>query len=167
MSSPPQEELVSITPLLKRLWPAPAKENVTSAEIAAAISHIFTNSLSPVQTGALLTALHFTGLDRQPDVLSECAGAMRAAAAQVDRTALLEVVSRRGRKEGAYKGGLVLQSLSLCFSLCIFSIAYTSFQLLINLPNWLHVCLVGYTMSDTKLSAISLAQAATPTTHST
>jgi anthranilate phosphoribosyltransferase len=123
MSSESQEDLVSITPLLKRLWPAPAKENVTSAEIAAAISHIFTNSLSPVQTGALLTALHFTGLDRQADVLSKCAQAMRTAAAQVDRKALMDVVSKRGRKEGAYRGGLVLQSLSRVLSLCIFSIA--------------------------------------------
>jgi anthranilate phosphoribosyltransferase len=102
-----QEDLVSITPLLKRLWPAPAKESVTASEIAAAISHIFTNSLSSVQTGALLTALHFTGLDRQADVLSKCAQAMRAAAAQVDHKALRDVVSKRGKKEGAYRGGLV------------------------------------------------------------
>jgi anthranilate phosphoribosyltransferase len=102
-----QERIVSITPLLKRIWPTPAKENVTSNEIALAISHIFTNSLTPVQTGALLTALHFTGLDRQPDVLSKCAQAMRNASSQIDKKALREVVSKRGRKEGGYKGGLV------------------------------------------------------------
>jgi anthranilate phosphoribosyltransferase len=102
-----QERVVSITPLLKRIWPSPAKENVTTDEIALAISHIFTNSLTPVQTGALLTALHFTGLDRQPDVLSKCAQAMRNASSQIDKKALREVVSKRGRKEGGYKGGLV------------------------------------------------------------
>lgn len=100
------ESKISITPLLKRLWPSPAKENVTPAEIASAISHIFTNSLTPVQTGALLTALHFTGLDREAEVLSKCALAMRNAAAQVDRSSLLEVIRKRGRKEGRYNGGL-------------------------------------------------------------
>ena len=102
-----QEGAVSITPLLKRLWPTPEKENVTASEIAAAISLIFTNSLTPVQTGALLTALHFTGLDREAEVLSKCALAMRNAASQVDRRALMELVSRIGRTEGGYKGGLV------------------------------------------------------------
>ena len=101
------ESVVYITPLLKRIWPSPAKENVTAAEIAAAISHIFTNSLTPVQTGALLTALNFTGLDRNPEVLSRCAQAMRNAAAQVDKRAIRDVLKRRGRKEGSYKGGLV------------------------------------------------------------
>lgn len=109
-----EEEPVSITPLLKRLWPSPSKENVTASEIAGAISHIFTNSLTPVQTGALLTALHFTGFDRQPEVLSKCSLAMRNAAVQVDRTSLREVIRTRGRKEGQYRGGLVsaLQLLS-------------------------------------------------------
>lgn len=107
MAQPVQDESkVSITPLLKRLWPSPAKENVTPAEIAAAISHIFTNSLTPVQTGALLTALHFTGLDRQAEVLSKCALAMRNAAAQIDRSGLRDAVRERGRKEGNYRGGL-------------------------------------------------------------
>ncbi|KAF2430552.1 anthranilate phosphoribosyltransferase [Tothia fuscella] len=100
------ETIVLITPLLKRMWPAPGKENVTAAEIAAAISHIFTNSLTPVQTGALLTALHFTGLDRQPEVLSRCAQAMRNASSQIDKKVLREVISKRGRKEGSYRGGL-------------------------------------------------------------
>jgi anthranilate phosphoribosyltransferase len=107
------ESIVSITPLLKRLWPSPGKENVTADEIASAISHIFTNSLTPVQAGALLTALHFTGLDRQPDVLSQCAQAMRNAASQVDKKALRDVITKRGRKEGSYKGGLVYNSLNL------------------------------------------------------
>jgi anthranilate phosphoribosyltransferase len=98
---------VSITSLLKRLWPDHAKENVTAAEIAEALSHIFTDSLSSVQTGALLTALHFTGLDRDPTVLALCAQAMRDAAAKIDHAKLMAVVETRGKKEGAYNGGLV------------------------------------------------------------
>jgi anthranilate phosphoribosyltransferase len=98
---------ISITPLLKRLWPNPAEENVTASEIALAISHIFTDQLSSVQTGALLTALHFTGWDRKADVIAACAQAMRDAAWSVDTDALKEVVKRRGRREGGYLGGLV------------------------------------------------------------
>lgn len=102
-------EVISITPLLKRLWPSPAKESVTASEIAFAISHIFTNSLSPVQTGALLTALHFTGEDRKPAVLSACAAEMRAAAAEVDAASLKQCVAKNGAKlkRGSYRGGLV------------------------------------------------------------
>jgi anthranilate phosphoribosyltransferase len=99
----------SITSLLKRLWPDHAKENVTAAEIAEALSHIFTDSLTPVQTGALLTALHFTGLDRDPTVLALCAQAMRDAAAKIDQPTLLKVVESRGKKEGDYNGGLVCE----------------------------------------------------------
>jgi anthranilate phosphoribosyltransferase len=84
------ESVVYIKPLLKRLWPA--QEDVTAGEIASAVSHIFTNSLTPVQTGALLTALHFTGLDSQADVLSKCAEAMRDAAAQVDKKAIRDII---------------------------------------------------------------------------
>jgi anthranilate phosphoribosyltransferase len=109
------ESVVSITPLLKRLWPTPSSANVTADEIAAAVSHTFSNSLTPVQTGALLTALHFTGLDRQPDVLSKCAQAMRNAAAQVDKRALRDVLKKRGKKEGSYRGGLVDPVLDLSF----------------------------------------------------
>lgn len=104
---------MSITPLLKRIWPSPAKEKVTADEIALAISHIFTNSLTPVQTGALLTALNFTGLDREAEVLSKCAAAMRNASSQVDKKALKEIIKKRGRKEGSYKGGLVSDSSAM------------------------------------------------------
>ncbi|KAF2145481.1 uncharacterized protein K452DRAFT_315720 [Aplosporella prunicola CBS 121167] len=100
---------VSITPLLKRLWPdlpVPNAEPVTASEIALAISHIFTNSLSPVQCGALLTALHFKERDRQADVLFKCAGEMRNAAVPVDKKALRDVLRKNARKEGTYRGGL-------------------------------------------------------------
>jgi hypothetical protein len=107
MASNEGEQTVVITALLKRLWPSPSAADVTAVEIAAAISHIFTNSLSPVQTGALLTALHFTGMDRESEVLAKCAQAMRQAAAQIDHQELREIVQKRGKKEGAYAGGLV------------------------------------------------------------
>lgn len=106
----PKEPHISITPLLKRLWPDPHRENVTPAEIALAISRIFTDSLSPVQTGALLTALHFTGLDQKAEVVARCAEAMRRAASPVDCRKLEEVVKSKRKKRGSYGGGLVSTS---------------------------------------------------------
>ncbi|KAI9844411.1 MAG: anthranilate phosphoribosyltransferase [Sclerophora amabilis] len=97
---------ISITPLLKRLWPSPAKENVTADEVSLAISHIFTDGLSPVQTGALLTALNFTGWDRRADVIAKCAQSMREAATPVEGDILRDIIERKGRKEGSYRGGL-------------------------------------------------------------
>ncbi|KAF2761945.1 anthranilate phosphoribosyltransferas-like protein [Pseudovirgaria hyperparasitica] len=101
-----QNAKVSITPLLRRLWPSPDGEGVTANEIAYAIAHIFTDSLSPVQTGALLTALHFTGWDRRADVVGKCAAAMRYASSPVDTKSLAKLVKTKGRKEGNYRGGL-------------------------------------------------------------
>lgn len=99
---------VDIRPLLQRLWPDPAQQNVTAEEISEAIAFIFTNQLSPVQTGSLLTALHFTGWDRRADVLAESSAAMRAAAAKIDIDTLKQIVASRGArlKEGSYQGGL-------------------------------------------------------------
>jgi anthranilate phosphoribosyltransferase len=104
---PSAPQNISITPLLRRLWPSPGDNKVTAEEIALAISHIFTDQLSPVQTGALLTCLHFTGWDRRADVIAKCAEAMRAAASQIDGKRLDGVVKARGKPEGDYKGGLV------------------------------------------------------------
>jgi anthranilate phosphoribosyltransferase len=104
---PSAPQNISITPLLRRLWPSPGENNVTAEEVALAISHIFTDQLSPVQTGALLTCLHFTGWDRRADVIAKCAEAMREAASHVDRDELARVVKARGRSEGDYQGGLV------------------------------------------------------------
>jgi hypothetical protein len=108
MSGSPDEPKISITPLLKRLWHETTGESrPTCVEIAAAVSYIFTNSLSEVQTGALLTCLHFTGRDRQADVLSQCSDAMRTYATQIDTDGLSKIIAQRGRKEGSYHGGLV------------------------------------------------------------
>ncbi|KAI9825564.1 MAG: anthranilate phosphoribosyltransferase [Phylliscum demangeonii] len=97
---------ISITPLLKRLWPSPATAQVTAAEIALAIAHIFEDRLSAVQTGALLTALHFTGWDSRADVIAQCAAAMRQAAASVDLDAVRQVCGGKRAQRGRYHGGL-------------------------------------------------------------
>lgn len=97
----------SITPLLKRLWHESPDTKPDADEIAAALSLIFTNSLSEVQTGALLTCLHFTDQDRQADVLAKCSKAMRDFATGIDAQGLEKLLKERGRKEGSYNGGLV------------------------------------------------------------
>lgn len=107
-----QPVFVDIRPLLQRLWPDPEKEKVTAQEIAEAISLIFVNKLSPVQTGSLLTALHFTGWDRRADVLAEASAAMRRHAAAIDFQGLETVISTHRRPEGTYLGGLVSVSPS-------------------------------------------------------
>jgi len=101
----------SITALLKRLWHESPATKPDADEIAAALALIFTNSLSEVQTGALLTCLHFTDRDRQADVLAKCSKAMRKYSAGIDVKKLEDLLETRGRKEGKYHGGLV-RSLS-------------------------------------------------------
>ncbi|GAB7338610.1 hypothetical protein MBLNU457_5345t1 [Dothideomycetes sp. NU457] len=98
---------VSISPLLLQLAnPTTTLHSIPASEIAAAVSLIFNNNLSDVQTGCLLYALHTTQLDRRPDILAACAESMREAAAQTDVAKLQEVVKSRGRPEGDYHGGL-------------------------------------------------------------
>lgn len=104
---------VSISPLLKRLSTLESAKKVKADEIAAAVAQVFTNSVSPVQFGLLLWALHTTGQDHSPEVLAACAASMRDAAAHVDQDALREVLKRKGRREGAYGGGLVWYARSL------------------------------------------------------
>ncbi|KAH8731188.1 glycosyl transferase [Phaeosphaeriaceae sp. PMI808] len=96
----------SITPLLKRLWHDSPTAKPDATEIAAALGLIFTNSLSEVQTGALLTCLHFTDQDRQAEVLAKCAQAMRDFSSPIDFVGLDQLLKSRGRREGGYKGGL-------------------------------------------------------------
>jgi hypothetical protein len=104
-SQPPP--VVDIKPLLSRLWPR--EPDVTASEISDAIEHFFTDRIDDVQTGALLMCLHFTGLDRDPEVLSQCAQKMLRAAAHVDSHLLQQVIEARGRREGSYAGGFVSQ----------------------------------------------------------
>lgn len=98
---------ISIAPLLKQFDRRAVSAKPTADEIALALSHIFTNRVSTIQTAALLTILHTTGRDREADVIAKCAERMREAAAQVDKKTLREIVRERGRKEGNYRGGLV------------------------------------------------------------
>jgi anthranilate phosphoribosyltransferase len=96
---------IDIKPLLSKLWPINA--TVTADEIADAISYFFTNQVTEAQTASLLMALHFTKLDFESEVLAKCAAAMRRAAEPISLKELRDVIERRGRKEGAYRGGLV------------------------------------------------------------
>ncbi len=105
--APDTTALISIAPLLKQFDARVSTAKPSADEIALALSHIFTNKLSPVQTAALLTFLHATGRDREGDVIAKCAERMREAAAQVEKKALKQIVRERGRKEGSYRGGLV------------------------------------------------------------
>ena len=98
---------IDLKPLLARLWPVGHPDPVTPEQIAEAISYFFTNQVSDVQAGALLMCLHFTGLDRQAEVLANTAGCMLKSAAKIDQSALRAAVEARGRKEGGYGGGLV------------------------------------------------------------
>jgi anthranilate phosphoribosyltransferase len=103
----PQPKYVSIAPLLKLLSAPPPRDNTVKAEdIALAFSRTFENELNPTQTAALLTLLHSTGKDRHPDVIAKCAQAMRDAAVQVDRRKLKDVIRRRRKALGGYRGGL-------------------------------------------------------------
>lgn len=101
---------VSISSLLKKLATLESARKVSAEEIAAAVSLIFTDSLSPVQFGVLLWALHTTNLNHQAEVLAACATSMREAAAQVDESALQSVWEKRRKPEGTYDGGFVRAS---------------------------------------------------------
>lgn len=110
MAAPHQETKqgqVSISPLLKRLAYPATEVQVSATEIAAAFALIFEDGLSQIQTAALLTLLHSTGLDRDAEVIAKCSHRMREAAVQVDKAALKAAMKSRGKKEGQYRGGLV------------------------------------------------------------
>ena len=101
-------EPVSISPLLKCLaYPSPTEIRVSAEDIASAFALIFEDRLSDIQTAALLTLLHSTGKDKQPDVIAKCSQRMRDAACQIDKDLLQKVLKARGRREGNYQGGLV------------------------------------------------------------
>lgn len=95
---------MDIKPLLSKMWPLDGK--VTADDIADAISHFFTNQVTEAQTASLLMALHFTRLDFEAEVLAKCAAAMQKACAPIPVQELREIIEKRGRKEGQYKGGL-------------------------------------------------------------
>lgn len=101
-----QPEYVSIAPLLKALARPPPHNNVPAADIALAWSRTFENRLNGTQLSSLLTLLHSTGKDKHPDVIAKCAASMRDAAYTVDKKALRQVIGKRKRTQGTYRGGL-------------------------------------------------------------
>ena len=103
---PRQPEYVSIAPLLKVLSAPPPKNDVPAADIALAWSRTFENRLNGTQLASLLTLLHSTGKDKHPDVIAKCAEAMRDASNAVDSKALRQVIGKRKRTLGSYRGGL-------------------------------------------------------------
>ena len=108
MESSRKPEPVSISPLLKRLaYPDAVEIQVSAGEIASAFSLIFDDRLSVIQTAALLTLLHSTGRDRDPEVIAQCANRMREAATPIAKGPLRRLMSEKGRMEGTYRGGLV------------------------------------------------------------
>ncbi|KAI5849451.1 glycosyl transferase family, a/b domain-containing protein [Morchella snyderi] len=98
MAAPKQ----SILPLLKAL--STARSTVTPDLITSAIALSFRDELSPAQAAALLTALHFTGLDQHPAIIAAAATAMRAAGLSIP--ALPTAVHGTHSAPGSYGGGL-------------------------------------------------------------
>ena len=100
--------LTSISPLLKKLSQAP--HTVTPEEVNAAISQLFSNSLSPVQATAFLTSLHFTKLDENPGNIAAAARGMRKAGVKITglEPRFVSLPNQRlPGSAGAYNGGLV------------------------------------------------------------
>jgi len=95
------EPAFSLLPLLKKI--STNALGVAADEITDAISRISQDQCSAVQTGALLTAMHYTELDMRVDVIAGAAKAMRGAGIKIDGLK----VHARGEGEGAYQGGLV------------------------------------------------------------
>ncbi|PHH72075.1 hypothetical protein CDD80_4801 [Ophiocordyceps camponoti-rufipedis] len=107
MTTSPNENsaaMVDIKPLLTKLWPT--GRDVPADEIANAISHFFTNSVTEAQAASLLVALHFTAMDMRSDVLARCALVMLRAVSRGSVRDLEAALARRARPEGRYGGGL-------------------------------------------------------------
>jgi hypothetical protein len=131
-AAPPEEDpVIDIKPLLKKMWPANVNGGATADEIAQAISYFFTHQVSDVQAASLLIALHFTGLDRQPDVLERAAHYMRQAAAKIDTVNLTAVSVKKNLQGGGYRGGLVRFHFSFspdsCLALLVFLVFFSFF----------------------------------------
>ena len=112
---------VSISPLLKRLAYPATERRVEASEIASAFALIFEDGISHIQTAALLTLLHSTGLDRDAEVIAKCSHRMREAARQVDRPTLKAAIKSRVKQEGTYRGGLVSAFWFTCSSIGSYS----------------------------------------------
>jgi anthranilate phosphoribosyltransferase len=93
----------SLLPLLKKI--STNLSAVTADEITDAIARVSQSQCSSVQTGALLTAMHYTGLDMKADVIAGAAKAMRRAGLQIHGLKLHSIPA--SEKQGTYEGGLV------------------------------------------------------------
>ena len=76
-------------------------------DIGVAISQIFTNQLSDVQSALLLHDLYHTRLEQHPEVLKECARVMTDAAELPNADELRQAIKGRNLGHGDYHGGLV------------------------------------------------------------
>jgi anthranilate phosphoribosyltransferase len=103
-----QHPTVSIAPLLVKLSHPDPPDPATAQEIAAAIALVFTNQLSGIQCGSLLTLLSYTGRAFEPAVIRQCAARMREAVTPIDISAVEAAIEqyRNHRKRGTYRGGL-------------------------------------------------------------
>lgn len=99
------EETYSLLPLLKKI--SANLPTVTPDEITEAITRVSLKQCSEVQTGALLTAMHYTGLDMRADVITGATKAMRRAGLQIPNLRLPPLDAREKHGEGSYEGGLV------------------------------------------------------------
>lgn len=95
--------------LIKRLFPERGlwDTTVTPEDVAGLLAKTFNNSISTTHLVQLLCWLHQSGRDHDSEILRLTAKSMREAAVKVDEKALTDVVKRRGKVEGNYKGGLV------------------------------------------------------------
>ena len=75
-------------------------------EIADVITLALEDRLSAVHCSLLLGFMAYTGLDKDPEVLSKAAGRMRAAANRADHEALRKAIQNANRSRGLYQGGL-------------------------------------------------------------
>ncbi|KAI5780427.1 glycosyl transferase family, a/b domain-containing protein [Geopyxis carbonaria] len=94
----------SLLPLLTALSKSPS--TIPATTVTSAITAISQARCSPVQTGALLTALHYTGLDQRADIIAGAATAMRGAGVVIPGLVAQGSDGGEGR-EGTYQGGLV------------------------------------------------------------
>ncbi|TGZ82071.1 anthranilate phosphoribosyltransferase [Ascodesmis nigricans] len=100
--SPSSEFPHSLLPLLKQLSTAP--DRLQPSSITSAILAISVGDTHPLQTAALLTALHYTTLDTHPTIIAAAAAALRTRGIPVHH---LHAPPPEYPTIGEYKGGLV------------------------------------------------------------
>lgn len=103
METPPKTYPVSILPLLRQISTSPA--SVTPESITSAITSITSRQVSPLQTGVLLTALHYTTLDTSPPIIAASARALRASGIPLHDLPVPSPSPLPGL--GTYRGGAV------------------------------------------------------------